>query len=841
MQDVLIWFLLLELTAAVALPWAFVLFRFLPDRGLTLVKPAALLLFSYALWVLSLAHIWPNTQLTVWAIFMVAFAGSVWLIRRRWEELREFLRNNWPVLLTAELVFTGLFVLWAFVVSGAPSISHTEKPMDFMLLNAAHQARYFPAEDLWLSGHSISYYYFGHIIVAFLTNLSGVVSSTAYNLGVATIPALAGAVAFGLLFNLVRVAGGSFRWAVTTGVVAPVLVLLAGNLTGALEFVRLRGWAGEGFWDWAAIKGLNLTAATGGVFPEDFWWWFRSTRVIDTLAADGSSLDYTITEFPAFSFVLGDLHAHVLAIPFLLLAICVALNACLSPDRLGWSWLARHPAQAAALALSGGALAFINFWDFPTFLAIAAGALLLKGWRDCPGSPLQAATAALSVFVPLLVLSLVMYAPFYLGAFSGQTSGILPLQDVATRPFLLFIVLGLFILLSLAFLAQRLLRLQWPEAADAPAAAIAMVLAIAPLGVWVATGFLFGLAMEGAEAAFDDLGRRLMLAGPGAVVVAAAGYCALTLARRAAHPDPADPDPASSHLDTGSSHLESSPSHPEPGSSHPEPVEGQPAVSFTLLLMGLGFYLLLGAELFHIVDSFGGPWRRMNTVFKFYYQAWLLLGIVAAFALYSLLAAKAPNAKAQRRKDTSNFLVFFPLRLCAFASLSLLIAASFYYTAGAIIDRSSAAHEHRTLDGLAFLKDSAPGEYAAIAWLRDEAKPGRIVEAVGDDYSDYGRVSAATGRASLLGWKGHEVQWRGSHKAFAGREEDIATIYSGTDAVSARRLLEHYGARYVYLGSRERQTYDVSELPEYADFLKTAFRQDGVIVYELWEDLTAEE
>lgn len=816
MQDALIWFLLLELTAAVALPWAFVLFRFLPDRGLTLVKPAALLLFSYVLWVLGLAHIWPNTQLTVWAIFMVALVGSVWLIRRRWDELREFLRNNWPVLLTAELVFTGLFALWAFVVSGSPSISHTEKPMDFMLLNAAHQARYFPAEDLWLSGHDISYYYFGHIIVAFLTNLSGVVSSTAYNLGVATIPALAGAVAFGLLFNLVRVAGGSVRWAVTTGVAAPALVLLAGNLTGALEFVRLRGWAGEGFWDWVAIKGLNLTAATGGVFPEDFWWWFRSTRVIDTLAADGSSLDYTITEFPAFSFVLGDLHAHVLAIPFLLLAICVALNAYLSPDRLGWSWLARHPAQAAALALSGGALAFINFWDFPTFLAITVGALLLKGWRDYPGLPLQAASAALAVFVPLLSLSLVMFAPFYLGAFSGQTSGILPLQDVATRPLLLFIVLGLFILISLAFLAQRLLRLRWPEAADAPAAAIAIVLAVAPLGVWVATGFLFGLVTEGAVAAFDDLGRRMVLAGPGAVVVATAGYCALTLARRPAHPEPVGPEPVAS--------------------DHPEPVEGQPAVSFTLLLMGLGFYLLLGAELFHIVDSFGGPWRRMNTVFKFYYQAWLLLGIVAAFALYSLWSARAESRSAPRWRILSSTAV----RYAGAGGLAVLLVASFYYTAGASIDRSSAAHGQRTLDGLAFLKDSAPGEYAAIAWLRDEARPGRIVEAVGDDYSDYGRISAATGRASLLGWKGHEVQWRGSHEAFAGREEDIAAIYSGTDAVSARRLLEHYGALYVYLGNRERQTYGVSALPEYADFLKTAFQQDGVIVYELWEDPSVE-
>ena len=821
MQDALIWFLLLELTAAVALPWAFVLFRFLPDRGLTLAKPAALLLFSYALWVLSLAHIWPNTQLTVWAIFMVAFVGSVWLTRRRWEELREFLRNNWPVLLTAELIFTGLFALWAFVVSGAPSISHTEKPMDFMLLNAAHQARYFPAEDLWLSGHSISYYYFGHIIVAFLTSLSGVVSSTAYNLGVATIPALAGAVAFGLLFNLVRVAGGSFRWAVATGVAAPALVLLAGNLTGALEFVRLRGWAGEGFWDWVAIKGLDITAATGGVFPEDFWWWFRSTRVIDTLAADGSSLDYTITEFPAFSFVLGDLHAHVLAIPFLLLAICVALNVYLSPARLGWSWLARHPAQATALALSGGALAFINFWDFPTFLAIAAGALLLKGWRDYPGSPLQAATAALSVFAPLLALSLVMFAPFYLGAFSGQTSGILPLQDVATRPFLLFIVMGLFILLSLAFLAQRLRRLRWPEAADAPAAAIAMVLAVAPLGVWVATGFLFGLATEGAGAALDDLGRRLTLAGPGAVVVAAAGYCALTLARRAAHPEPVGPEPVAS--------------------DHPEPVEGQPAIPFVLLLMGLAFYLLLGAELFHIVDSFGGAWRRMNTVFKFYYQAWLLLGIVAAFALYSLLAVKTPNPKTQRPKDTRKFLVFVafaPLRLCVLIPSDSRIL---------LLHGGRAVGPQRR-----FCRRPNPGRVG----FPEGQRPRRIRCNCMAEGRSQARPNRGSGGRRLFRLR---ANFRRHRAGFAARLEGTRSPVArfprslcrprgghcrhifGNRCSSARRLLEHYGARYIYLGSREQETYGVSALPEYADFLKTAFQQDGVIVYEVVADLTAEE
>ena len=180
-------------------------------------------------------------------------------------------------------------------------------------------------------------------------------------------------------------------------------------------------------------------------------------------------------------------------------------------------------------------------------------------------------------------------------------------------------------------------------------------------------------------------------------------------------------------------------------------------------------------------------------------------------------------------------------RIPVLTLLALLLVASFYYTAGAILDRSAASAEGRTLDGLAFLKESAPGEYAAIEWLRDEAEPGRIVEAVGDDYTDYGRISAATGRAGVLGWKGHEIQWRGSHQAFAGREEAIAAIYSGHYPGEARRLLQHYRVRYVYLGDRERQTYGVSSLPQYGDFLKTAFHQDGVIVYEVWEDLTAEE
>ena len=789
MADAVLWYLTIQLLGAAAFPWVFQLFKFLPDRGLTLAKPAAVLALSYAVWVFGLAQLLPSTALTIWIITLCMMVASMWLAGRRWRELQEFLRQHWHVLLIGELVFLLMFVSWALVVSGSPGITHTEKPMDFMLVNAAHQARYFPAEDAWLSGHTISYYYFGHLIVATLSKMSGVVSSVGYNLGVATIPALAGTVVFGLLYNLVRLAGGGWRWALGLGTAAPAVILLAGNLAGALEFIRIRGWGGPGFWDWVGIEGMEAQSGEGGAFPGEFWWWFRSTRIINT-SSDGSTLDYTITEFPAFSFLLGDLHAHVIAIPFLLLAIAASLNIICSTDRLGFAWLRRHPPQAVSLALAGGALAFINFWDFATFMALLAAALTLKGIRDYPGSLLHAVNAAAAVFLPLFALSVALFAPVYF-TFSGQTDGVLPLREVATNPFHLFIVLGLFILPSLALLARKAWGIGKPDGTETSVAVVALVIAALPLGMWMATAFLFTIVADGAAAALDDLGRRLTLALPAAIVVGLAAYAAAVRARR----------------------------------------NDEVASSFVLMLMALGIFLVMVAELFHIVDAFSGPWRRMNTVFKVYYQAWLLLGVAGTFAIYALWSGKAPAREYPRWRSVTSL----AWKWGGGAVLALLLVGSFYYTLGATLDRGgayAAPYEGRTLDGLAYLRVEDPAEYAAIAWLRDEAQPGRIVEAIGDDYSRFSNISASTGLPTVLGWVGHELQWRGSSEPFAGRAEDVASIYTSRDPTEVRRLLEKYDVVYVYLGTRELDSYGVSSLENYKDFLQTVFHQDDVVVYE---------
>ena len=801
MIDALSWFLAVEALGFLAFPAAFALFRHLPDRGYTLVKPASLILFSYVLWLLGLTQFVPNT---LWTIAAILFLGAVIAAVAAWRQaaaIRQFFKDNWRMLVAAEVVFIAFFGLWLWIVSEAPAISHTEKPMDFGFLNAVLQSRFFPPEDPWLAGSPVSYYYFGHFIMAFITHLSGVASSVGYNLGVATIPALAAAGAFGLVYNLARMSGGTLKAGLVFGAAAPLLVLLAGNLEGALEFVKTQDWGGEDFWAWVGIKGLEGEVGAGaGGFPDQFWWWFRASRVIDTVV-DGQSLDYTITEFPMFSFILGDLHPHVTSLPFVLLGLGLSLNLYRSPDALGPRWLLRNFWKVLALGLFLGALGFINTWDLPTMAAMLGAVMLLKCWRHQEGDLGRAALAAAPVFILVVGLSVVLFLPFYVDL-NSQAAGVLPLTGVATRPFLFFLAMGLFIVLTVGFVFRQCFSLPQFSPGDTAAASLVLIVVLAPLLLWLAAASFTTFLTDGLGAVLDEIGRRATLTVPGALIFGVAGFSAFRRARWG-------PDPA----------------------------------GFVLILTALGFFLLVGVELYYVVDSFGGAYRRMNTVFKTYYQAWWLLGIAGTYAVYYLWSHPVVfGGNTQlgefRIKAAWGEAAVKAGRYLGAGAAALLLIAAFYYSVGAVAERTGVLGQFHslsdnTLDGLAFVRSSAPGEYGAIRWLRDEAPWGRLVEAVGDDYSEYGRISSSTGLPTVLGWKGHELQWRGSAAAFSGREEAVERIYTSTSQTEVRRLLNTYGVRYVYLGHRERHSYGVSDLSHLHGVLKPVFSEDNVIVYEM--------
>ena len=461
-----------------------------------------------------------------------------------------------------------------------------------------------------------------------------------------------------------------------------------------------------------------------------------------------------------------------------------------------------NPVELTAIALFIGSLAFINIWDFPVVAAMLIAVALVKAYGNNGGDLAGAGWDAVLVFAPVLVLAVVLFLPFYSG-FEAQTSGILPLQDVNTRPFLLFLVMGPFIFLAVSFLFRQLPGLTRPSDADSSSAVLILIVTLTPFLVWVGLAFILTWIDVGTRAALGEVGGRTVLVIPGLALVAFAGFSAMQRAR----------------------------------------LKLEPALAFPLLLAGLAFFLLAGAELFYVVDQFGGGFRRMNTVFKTYYQAWLLLGIVGTYGMYYIWSVRS---SAQWSLSMGRL-----LRAGRFAwigATAVLLLATFYFPVGAVLDRTGVLQDTHTIDdntlnGLSFLKQSAPGEYAAIEWLRDDAPWGRIVEAVGpldndrrplgNDYSEFSRVSSSTGLPTVLGWKGHEQQWRSSTATFAGREDDVIAIYSNGDPKVVRLLLEAYDVRYVYLGSRERRVYGGENLANFSAFLRTAFEQDGVIIYEM--------
>ena len=816
MQDILAWLIALWALSLVGFPIASTVCGLgrLADRGWAVSRVLALLALAWVTWIGGTLGIIPNSAAGIAAVLVIMGLAAAWLAYRQRAELLDFVRRRWAVVGVTELTFLAIFAFWALVISEVPAINHTEKPMDFGILNAVANADRFPPEDQWLSGHSIAYYYGGHYVAAMLSTLTGVPTDKAYNLAVATIPAMLAAGIVGLVYNVLRMAGARAFPALGAGILTAFGITMLGNLSGVLELAYVRGVGGDWFWNWVAVKGLEAPAGGDGWLPDGFWWWWRGTRVIDTLTETGTSLDYTITEVPVFSFLLGDLHAHVSALPFVTLALTLTLALVASPIAPGLRWLRRRPGEAAALALTLGSLAFINAWDFPLYVAIAAMAAIAcwSAWRinrsepgtDSSGAASTATLGRATGRAVLLALGLVaagvaLFLPFY-QSFDSQAGGIFPVTGPATRPFLFLVVMGVPAFLAGALVGRSLLALGSPTAGKRLLAAPVAAFSAAPLFIWLlAVAVLVSLRPEETTLADGLVWHRLVLAVPLLVMGGLAAYCALVLA------------------------------------ASRRPMQW---LVFALILAAAGFYLLAGAELFRIVDLFG---NRMNTVFKVYYQAWILLGIAGGVGIYYIVAGP------YRLRPSDYRAPLFRALGIAWAGLAAgLILASAYYPVAAVLDRTEWFRDgggfgDNTLAGLDFLRRSDHGEYDAIRWLNDEAEPGRIVEAVGDGYSNYGRISGTTGRATVLGWEGHQQQWRGDDSAFAGRSHDVATIYQGTDGAETRRLLELYGVRWVVVGPREREAYgdEVDErMEEWIDegWLTPAFSSDDVAIYEVIGD-----
>src|SRR5215216_711557 len=348
-------FALVEVVGLAALPLAALAFERLPGSGLGFSKPVGLLLVTWAVWMAGSIGVAPYTTATVLAVAaLMALAGGLvagrqsvqtrggdWRAWRRARPQDPVRRRLW---IGSEVVFAAAFAVMVLLVAYSPDVWGTEKPMDMAFVNAANASSSFPPHDPWMAGEDLNYYYLAHLAMAMVIRVVGVAPDHGYNLAVALIAALSAAAVFtlaGTLWAAVRGRlDGGRGGPVAAGVAAVVVCLILGNLAGVREW---------------------LDAAN----PPGDYDWFAPSRVIPG----------TITEFPWFSFLLGDLHAHLLAVPFTFLALAFALQVTLVGPRGDAVW--RGAAEALAAGLAIGALYAINSWSYPVVAGLFVLAIVL--------------------------------------------------------------------------------------------------------------------------------------------------------------------------------------------------------------------------------------------------------------------------------------------------------------------------------------------------------------------------------------------------------------------------------------------------------------------------------
>jgi YYY domain-containing protein len=522
-------------------------------------------------------------------------------------------------------------------------------------------------------------------------------------------------------------------------------------------------------------------------YPTANWWWWKASRVIGTPGPIG---DYTINEFPFFSFMLGDNHPHVLALPYGLMAIGLALAILLAPrlDLLGmarakqWSrlfgvWL------APALIFVG--FFFLNTWDLPTYLTIATLACLVRVYREY-GALTSEALKEVGLFIlPIVGIGLVLYLPFLI-SFQSQANGF-GFVRVRSQLHHFLIIFAPFLVMVAGFLAAKISEWRGRPADEQQAARR-----------WAAPLVVAGLVIGAAMIALQvwTAVTTLLMASLGGVLVSLVlvAFILVALFALLAH----------SRADLSD--------------------------VFVIILIGVGCAVALAPEWVHINDTFGGNTVRMNTVFKFLYQAWILLALASAYSLYAVVGRRVAGVRVA---------LGLPRTVYAVCAVLLMLCGTFYPVM-AFYTKANQFQGEATLDGMAYLKAGAPDEYNAIQWLSRNVKGAPVIlEVVGGQYSEYGRVSAHTGLPTVLGWAGHEIQWRGDSKGWEAREGDVNRIYATTDVNEAKSLLAKYNVTYLYVGRLERDTrqadgkakYDATALGKFATFMDVAYQQGSVTIY----------
>lgn len=713
------WFLFFTIGLAF-FPFSSLLFTRLLDKGYIFSKIIGTLLITYSIFALCTLHIFSftftSTLITAMVLFLVSLSIFILFTKKPFA----ILFNNWQQYVFEEfLFFTGLY-FWSFIKAYQPDIHGLEKYMDYGFINSILRSSYFPPKDMWFTPLSINYYYFGHLYTAVLTRLSGINSSVTFNLMIATILGLSFSMSYSIATSLLSIYVKSVNSAlrsktiVIAGIISASLVTFSGNLHTIYTFFQ--AYPNENpvpFWTLPFLPSS---------FPNSYWY-PNATRFIMN----------TIHEFPMYSFVVSDLHGHVLSIPIVLTML--ALLFCILSSH---KKLLHMICMGFLIAISY----MTNAWDGIIYFILTALILLFSHIIDNPLKGRSYIQYAKNISFPIAISTAVLI-----------TSVILFLL-----PFSLFFkpfVSGVGVLCAPQFLTN--------------------IERIGP--------FLF----EVNHCQKSPLWQLFILYGYFYFWVILFFF----------------------QFKKEKKNLSN---------------------FFVLALILVSTFLIIFPEFFYMKDIYPAHYRA-NTMFKLGYQAFIMLSLTSGYvAIKTIITAKNNFPRLLFQFNILKIGQYLVVGIFALTGSFLVLIYPYFST----VSYFDGLKNYSGLDGTSYLEKLYPSDYKAISWINTHiTNQPVLVEAQGDSYTDFGRVSTNTGLPTILGWTVHEWLWRGTYDIPAPRIPDVQTLYEIKDVQTAKNILKKYNVSYIFVGQLERQKYHLQE-DKFLSLGTLVYQQNETSIYKMF-------
>ncbi|MFN8426064.1 MAG: DUF2298 domain-containing protein [Anaerolineales bacterium] len=812
----LIWYVFIFILGLAVYPLVRIAMPGLTDKGYPLSRALGLVLFGYLAWMAGSVGI-PYTRATIAIVFGVIILLGAALAYYQRDELREEWKTKKKYFLTIEGIFLAFFLIDLLIRLGNPDMWHPakggERPMDFSYFNAVIKSTSFPPYDPWFAGGYINYYYYGFVLVGTPVKLLGIVPSIAYNFILPTLFAIVGICAFSIGWNLITPALRSTQYEVDdsqpstfnlhpssliSGISASFLTILLGNL-GTIQTIynRMQQLGAEGAFDWASTFGQRLGWATHGlsmiirgegtlpIGPGDWYW--DPSRVVPPGGGN------EITEFPLFTFLYSDLHAHMIVMPLALLTISWALSVVMA--RASWKSQARPASEAWTMALGFlvggliiGAVSPTNLSDTYTYLLVGIVAVAYSVWRYIEAKSLIHRLAWTGGAVALLfALSRLLYLPYRIAYYQAY-SALDPWKGPFTPISSYLTMWGLFLFIIVAWMVWE--TREWM--AQTPVSSLRKLKPFQMLIEAALIVFAFMLLLLQYNQSSTTYGG------------VAVSWIALPIAAWAGV-------------------LMLRPNLPD-------------AKRFVLFLIGTALLITVVVEVLVVVGDIG----RQNTIFKFYLQSWFMLAVSAAAAFAWTLPALF--------RWTVGWRTFWQIVMVLLVSGAAMYTVT--ATSGKIKDRWILEAPH-TLDSMTFMQYAQydtygqrlelSEDYRAIRWMQDNVQGSPVIAeaaSAGRQYEWHSRFAMYTGLPDVVGWQWHQQQQRTLFsQQVVDRGTEVTDFYNSIDPEGIRAFLKKYDVKYIIVGQLERAMYTPEGIAKFdqlaGQYWREVYRDGKTVIYEV--------